>query len=141
MRTFWQDSPNLITCLCTFKRICVPKICFLITNSTVRYGTGSVRTELYSPMLSINSEIKNLAACVAAVRHVLATLFQATPFFDFFFLAPPRAPPPRLFFELFFSATTFSAILFLFSRSSFSDFFWMDITLKMSRQVWGGAWT
>ncbi len=50
-------------------------------------------------MLNINS--KNLAACVAAIRHVWATLFQAPPFFAFFFLAPPRAPPPRFFLELF----------------------------------------
>jgi hypothetical protein len=53
--------------------------------------------------------------------------------YTFFFLAPPR------FIDGFiFSASSVSAFL-LAVRWSSSWFFWTGITLKMSRQVWGGG--
>ncbi len=141
MRTFWQVSPNLITSSCTSERICVRKICFLITYSTVRYGTSSVRTEFYNSMLIINSKKKKTRCLRSCCTVRTSYTISGSAILRIFFSCTTTCTTTTFLFRAFFPQRL-SRPSSSYSRSSFSDFFWMDITLKMSRQVWGGgAWT
>ena len=120
--------------LCTEDSI---RILHIFYHAVRMYGAVPFCTMLsiFFVFFLLNFVIKNRTAFVAVPHWQCygGLLSRAMPsIYAFFFLAPPR-----FFVVFFFSASTVSAFL-LAVRWSSSEFFWTDITLKMSRQVRGG---